>query len=151
MKLELDIQNPNKIQNVPSKADFTTWVKATLGNEIAEAEMTIRIVDETESRHLNYNYRKKNKATNVMSFPVDAMNENEDDILVLGDLVICAAIVAKEAEEDDKDEIAHWAHLTIHGTLHLLGYDHEREADAKEMEKLETEIMLKLGFKDPYS
>ena len=93
-------------------------------------------------------YRNKNKATNVMSFPVDSINDGDTDIL--GDLVICAAIVVKESQEDNKDEIMHWAHLTIHGFLHLLGCDHETKTDAKKMERLETKIIIDFGFKDPY-
>lgn len=148
MKLELNIQNPNKSKDIPKKKQFTDWMKAALANERDKAEVSLRIVDETESRHLNYNYRKKNKATNVLSFPVQSINGIDSDIL--GDIIMCAPVVKQEIKEDNKDETAHWAHLTVHGVLHLLGYDHVEESDAKEMEALETKILSELGFKDPY-
>ena len=111
-------------------------------------ECTIRIVDEKESTALNEQYRNKQGATNVLSFPFES--PAEIDLNLLGDLVICAPIVIAEAQQQKKSAEQHWTHLIVHGCLHLLGYDHSDEAEADEMEKLECQILMKLGHPDPY-
>jgi len=117
-------------------------------HEHGDAELLIRLVDRQESRELNAQYRHKNKATNVLSFPADL--PEEIGLRLLGDIIICAPIVADEAREQHKTAEAHWAHLTIHGILHLLGHDHQAEEEASEMESLEIRILQSLGFPDPY-
>jgi probable rRNA maturation factor len=112
------------------------------------AELTVRIVDTEESHQLNHDYRGKDKPTNVLSFPFEAPPGMELDLL--GDLIICRQVVEKEAEEQNKPLLAHWAHMVVHGSLHLLGYDHIEDDEAEEMESLETEIMQTMGFEDPY-
>lgn len=112
------------------------------------SEVTIRIVDEAESQQLNHTYRGKDKPTNVLSFPFEAPAGIE--LPLLGDLIICRQVVEREAQEQEKPLLAHWAHMVVHGSLHLLGYDHIEDAEAEEMESIETEIMLALGYDDPY-
>ena len=110
--------------------------------------MTVRIVDEAESNELNLTYRGKDKPTNVLSFPFEAPPGLE--LPLLGDLVICRQVVEREAQEQGKPLMAHWAHMVVHGSLHLLGYDHIEDEEAEEMEALERDIMQELGFADPY-
>ena len=147
MTIELAVQRATRHAPLPSDADFALWAGAAL-RERPAAELTVRLVDETESRALNRQYRGKDAATNVLSFPAGLPAEIGIDLL--GDVVICAPRVAVEAHEQGKAEQAHWAHLTIHGVLHLLGYDHEQAADAAIMEGLEVELLESLGFSDPY-
>ncbi|HEB57503.1 MAG TPA: rRNA maturation RNase YbeY [Gammaproteobacteria bacterium] len=133
----------------PSEADIQHWVEVALKHEQQDnIELTLRIVDEAESAALNYQYRDKDYATNVLSFTYDIPAEVE--INLLGDLVICAPIVQREAAEQDKSEQAHWAHMIIHGLLHLLGFDHLNEQDADKMEAHEIAILAALKFPDPY-
>ncbi|WP_386698424.1 rRNA maturation RNase YbeY [Lonepinella sp. MS14436] len=146
--VDLQIATENQ-QNLPTLAQFSHWATQAVRAESLEPEMTIRIVDEAESHELNLRYRGKDRPTNVLSFPFECPDEVE--LPLLGDLVICRQIVEKEAIEQGKPLIAHWAHLVVHGSLHLLGYDHIEQDEAEEMESLETEIMLGLGFEDPYS
>ncbi|OOS00565.1 rRNA maturation RNase YbeY [Haemophilus paracuniculus] len=139
--------------NLPSLKQFTLWVQTALAMEaetddFPETEITIRLVDEAESHELNLTYRGKDKPTNVLSFPFEVPEGIE--LPLLGDLVICRQVVEKEADEQQKTLTAHYAHLSVHGTLHLLGYDHLTDEEAEEMESLETAIMQKLGFDDPY-
>ncbi|EEP91625.1 metalloprotease [Yersinia kristensenii ATCC 33638] len=112
------------------------------------SEVTIRVVDEAESHELNLTYRGKDKPTNVLSFPFEAPPEIE--LPLLGDLIICRQVVEQEAVEQEKALLAHWAHMVVHGSLHLLGYDHIVDDEAEEMESIETEIMQNLGYPDPY-
>lgn len=125
------------------RATVARWVRAAL---LADAELTLRFVDEEEGRTLNRTYRQKDYATNVLTF---AYAESEEDP-VAGDLILCCPVVEKEAAQQDKPLDAHYAHLIVHGTLHAQGYDHEDEREAEEMEAVETEIMQALGFSDPY-
>ncbi|WP_099612080.1 rRNA maturation RNase YbeY [Vibrio fujianensis] len=149
MSIELDLQIAvENEQNLPSFEDFSNWLTAAIMPFQHQAEVTIRIVDQAESHQLNLDYRGKDKPTNVLSFPFEAPPEVELDLL--GDLVICQPVVEQEAIEQEKPLIAHWAHMVVHGSLHLLGYDHIDDQDADEMEALETEIMQKMGFNDPY-
>ena len=125
------------------------WATAALRNERETAELSVRIVDEQESAALNQQYRGKSGATNVLSFPFDAVTP--EPLPILGDLVICAPVVIREAQQQNKPAEAHWAHMCVHGVLHLLGYDHAGDSDAQVMETLETTILLDMGFPAPYS
>ncbi|HPF57976.1 MAG TPA: rRNA maturation RNase YbeY [Candidatus Competibacteraceae bacterium] len=149
MTLELDLQIALEIPGLPSDADFQHWAKAALtgAGYQKDAEMTIRVVNEAEITALNETYRHKQGPTNVLSFPFEAPSNIESALL--GDIVICAPVVLREAIRQEKHPAAHWAHLTIHGVLHLLGYDHD-EAQAEIMESLETRILSDLGYADPY-
>lgn len=136
-------------RGLPSEQDFQRWLDGTILSFQADSEVTIRVVDIEESHQLNHTYRGMDKPTNVLSFPFDAPPEVE--LPLLGDLIICRQVVEKEAEEQNKILFAHWAHMVVHGGLHLLGYDHINDVDAEEMESLETEIMQALGYPDPYA
>ncbi len=133
---------------VPAEEDFETWASAALTGRRDKAQLSIRIVAEEEGTRLNETYRGRKGATNVLSFPFDGLPGV--DLPLLGDIVICAPVVARQAGEQHKSPRAHWAHMVVHGTLHLLGHDHAREAEALEMERLEREILAGLGFNDPY-
>jgi probable rRNA maturation factor len=146
--IDLDLQIATEAPDLPSEDDIRRWVEAAVGDAMAEAQLTVRIVDEAEIRELNATYRGKDYATNVLSFPFEA--PPGVDIPLLGDIVVCAAVVAREAAEQEKPLQAHWAHMVIHGTLHLLGYDHIEEADAEEMEGLEIRLLADLGYANPY-
>ncbi|MGC7590524.1 rRNA maturation RNase YbeY [Bisgaard Taxon 46] len=145
--IDLQIATENT-ENLPTEAQIQEWANRAVQPELSDVEMTVRIVDEAESHDLNFTYRGKDKPTNVLSFPFECPDEVE--LGLLGDLVICRQVVEKEAEEQGKPLIAHWAHMVVHGSLHLLGYDHIEDDEAEEMESLETEIMQSLGFDDPY-
>jgi len=147
MSIELDIQRASDALDQPDDDSFLRWVGLALGAG-TDRELTIRLVDAEEGRSLNHNYRGKDYATNVLSFPADLPPEL--DLPLLGDLVICVPVVAREATEQQKPLNAHWAHMVIHGCLHLLGYDHIDDADADEMEALERELLAQLGIADPY-
>jgi probable rRNA maturation factor len=147
--LELDLQIASEAERLPSGEDFRRWCSVALQQRTADSELTIRIVDEPEGRELNLRWREKDYATNVLSFPADVPDELLD-IPLLGDLVICAPVVVREALEQDKAADAHWAHLVIHGCLHLLGYDHIEDEEAEEMESLERDLLAELGYPDPY-
>ena len=133
---------------LPTAEEIEQWATAAVQPQSDEVEMTVRIVDEAESHELNLNYRGKDRPTNVLSFPFECPDEVE--LPLLGDLVICRQVVEREAQEQDKPVMAHWAHMVVHGSLHLLGYDHIEDDEAEEMESLETQIMTGLGFADPY-
>jgi probable rRNA maturation factor len=145
----LDLQVATENENgLPQAAQFQRWLDATIPAFQAESEVTIRLVDEAESHELNLTYRGKDKSTNVLSFPFEVPPGIE--LPLLGDLIICRQVVEREAEEQGKPLEAHWAHMVVHGSLHLLGYDHIEDEEAEEMESLETEIMLALNYDDPY-
>ena len=135
---------------VPAAASFRQWVHAALAGakRRKQAELSIRIVDTVEGRELNRDYRGKDYATNVLSFPTELPPGVQ--LPLIGDLAICAPVVAREAAEQGKPPRHHWAHMTVHGVLHLLGYDHIVDAEAEAMEALETRILAKLGIADPY-
>jgi len=133
---------------LPDESQFQGWLNAVISQFQEEAEVTVRLVDIAESNELNLTYRGKDKPTNVLSFPFEAPPGIE--LPLLGDLVICRQVVEQEAQEQEKPLEAHWAHMVVHGSLHLLGYDHIEDDEAEEMEALETEIMLALGYADPY-
>ena len=140
-ELSLAVQYASTARNLPTRAQLRRWVKAAVQRDV---RITLRIVDKAEGRELNKNYRGKDYATNVLTFVYD------DDESLSGDVVICAPVVEKEAHEQHKDLLAHYAHLAVHAALHLQGYDHENETDAAKMEALETRLMLKLRYPDPY-
>ena len=146
---ELDLQIAyDGGDSLPASAQFERWVEAALAGRREEAELTVRIVDEVESAELNSTYRGKEGPTNVLSFPFETPPGVE--LPLLGDIVICAPVVARQAQEQGKSAEAHWAHMVVHGCLHLLGYDHIEEAEALEMENLEKEILTGLGYGNPY-
>lgn len=147
MTLTLDIQRACQDGTVPSDELLADWASAAWRGE-GDTEVTIRCVDAAESQALNAQYRQKDRPTNVLSFPFEA--PMEVDVGLLGDLVICAPMVAAEAREQDKTLEAHWAHMVVHGMLHLQGYDHIDTNEAERMEALETDIMAALGFANPY-
>ena len=140
-------------KGIPAAVSFRKWVAAALNGRIRNADLAIRIVDSKEGRALNLHYRGKDYPTNVLSFPAELPEGLPKDIKLplLGDLVICAPVVEREAREQGKSLAAHYAHLTVHGCLHLLGWDHEDSVEAEAMEQLEREILAELGIPDPYS
>jgi len=148
---ELDVQYAVVVTDLPSVDQLQLWVDHALNfiNEVQDSpELTLRIVDETEGRELNHQWRNRDYATNVLSFPFDC--PPEVPLNLLGDIVICAPVVAREAQEQHKLLQAHWAHLVIHGVLHLLGYDHLTDDEAQEMEALEIAILQQLNYSNPY-
>jgi probable rRNA maturation factor len=148
--LLVDRQVAIEADGLPDQPDLEAWVSHVLVRHAGEDrhELTIRFVDEAESRILNRDYRGKDAPTNVLSFPFEGPPGIE--LPLLGDLVICHPVVIREALEQDKSPLAHYAHMVIHGTLHLLGHDHIETLDAEAMETLETEILAVLGIPDPY-
>jgi len=140
-RLDLSLQYACNRAGLPLRADFVRWARAALAGG---GQITIRLVDADEGRALNSEYRGKDYATNVLSFPYDT------EPVVTGDLVICPAVVAREAVEQNKPLAAHYAHLTVHGMLHLQGRDHDNDEDALAMEDEEREILAALGYPDPY-
>jgi probable rRNA maturation factor len=148
-RLELDVSYAAKRPWAPRHAQFRRWTAAALADSPRSAAVSIRVVGLARSRSLNRRYRGKDKPTNVLSFA--GAGRLPDGRELLGELVICAPVVAWEARAQRKTRDAHWAHLTIHGVLHLLGYDHERTGEARKMEKVEVQILDRLGFSDPYA
>jgi probable rRNA maturation factor len=148
--LQLHVSYASGRRGVPASASFNQWVEAALrgARRRKPSELAIRIVDAEEGQALNRDYRGKDYATNVLSFPAELPPELK--LPLIGDLAICAPVVAREALEQGKSARDHWAHLTVHGVLHLLGYDHIVEAEAQTMEALETRILAGLGIADPY-
>lgn len=146
--LEIEIQRATTSTTTPADEQFQKWVEAALSGIKEEAILAIRIVDSEEGQQINRQYRDKDYATNVLSFPADLPDGIADT--QLGDLLICAPVVASEAKQQGKKEADHWAHLTVHGVLHLLGYDHENDVEAVEMETLEIQVLKSLGIENPY-
>ena len=154
MNISVDLQIACQVDSVPQEAEVQAWLEQALqtGNPNASkrCDVSVRIVDEDESRQLNKQYRQQNRATNVLAFPAEVVGVPKDEAELLGDLVICGPLVEQEAEEQGKSPASHWGHLLIHGMLHLLGYDHETESQAAEMETMERKILADRGFEDPY-
>ncbi len=152
--VDLDLQLASELTDLPTLAQLTLWSRHAIQvqdkkDEEQAKELTIRVVDEAESQELNGTYRGKEKPTNVLSFPFEAPEHIE--LSLLGDLVICAPVVEREASEQKKSLEAHWAHMVIHGVLHLQGYDHVNDTDAEVMEGLEIAILNALGYNNPYA
>lgn len=151
--LHLDLQLKSRAAHIPSARLLTRWINAALAGRVdagRPVELTLRIVGPTEMRTLNREYRDKDYATNVLSFPFDMPADVELPVRVLGDIVLCAQTVQREAREQEKDIRAHWAHLVVHGVLHLLGLDHMNKRDAARMEGVEIAVLSALGIPDPY-
>lgn len=148
LQLALDESHPPAV-TLPSEAQINSWALAALGNERGAVELVVRMVEPAESAALNGRYRNKPSPTNVLSFPFETP-DGMAPLPLLGDLVICATVVAREAAEQHKPWQAHWAHMIIHGVLHLRGYDHIEDDDAEAMEKLEIELLASLGYNNPY-
>jgi probable rRNA maturation factor len=149
VNLCLDIQRASGTAGTPDDASFERWVRAALAGRRAEAELSLRLVDEAEMTELNGTYRDRHYATNVLSFPADLPPELQ--LPLLGDIAICAPVVEREAAEQGKPAEAHWAHMVVHGTLHLLGYDHIEDDEAAVMEALERAVLAALAYPDPYN
>jgi len=147
MSIELELQVASEQQDVPSQHQFVEWVGAIPVQD--NYEVVIRVVDEDEMRTLNRQYRHQDKSTNVLSFPAELPDIVDDPLL--GDVIICATVVRREALEQHKCPTGHWAHMVVHGILHLQGYDHVDSADANIMEQLEIQILQTLGINNPYT
>ncbi|MBV35274.1 MAG: rRNA maturation RNase YbeY [Rickettsiales bacterium] len=163
--LDLELQIATNAKGLPQEAQFSAWAQAAVSkvlNNQKPTALTIRIVSSDESQELNHQFRGKNRPTNVLSFPFELPEDLPPELMqellqemlpeekVLGDLAICAEVVAKEAEQQGKKLEDHWAHMVIHGCLHLLGYDHIKDEEAEIMEALEAEILAELGINNPY-
>jgi probable rRNA maturation factor len=148
MTLRIAVQVVGSRSGLPEVARLRHWARAALAGRRRDAELAIRIVDAAESRALNRRYRGKDKPTNVLAFPAELPPELQ--LPLLGDLVICREVVEAEAAAQAKPLDAHWAHMVVHGTLHLVGYDHQTAGEAATMETLEAEILAELGWPNPY-
>lgn len=156
----MELQRACEVDSIPEPAEIQRWIEAAVDasgrrcDDGRDCEIVVRIVGEEESRDLNNRYRRKDSATNVLAFPASEQpvpGLPAEPRRALGDLAICGPVVEREALEQGKPVDSHWGHLLIHGTLHLLGYDHQTEAQAAEMERLEVRIMAHRGFGDPYA
>ncbi|HIJ21948.1 MAG: rRNA maturation RNase YbeY [Gammaproteobacteria bacterium] len=151
--MELVLQRATEVDGLPDVTAFTKWAEmalASMGVTVA-GELVVRVVDEMESAELNQQYRHKSGATNVLSFPFEVPPGVPLEELPLGDLVVCAPVIQREAREQDKTEGAHWAHMVVHGVLHLLGLDHIDPQQAVVMEEKEVGILKQLGISNPYA
>jgi len=148
MPIEVDVQYATDLPDLPDQSQLKLWAETALKDLRENAELTIRIVDEDEGTQLNEQWRKSQGPTNVLSFSHEGEAEIAPDLL--GDIVICAPVVAREAKEQNKDIDAHWAHMVIHGVLHLNGFDHIKPEDADRMESLEIKILEELNYNNPY-
>ena len=151
MELELDLDIADNLQQVPTEEQFRGWITQALtagGYNKDSVELSVMVVSETVSQTLNDQYRGKNKPTNVLSFPAEIPEFVESELI--GDMVICAPLVQKEAEQQNKSLQDHWAHLTVHGCLHLLGFDHIEDEEAEQMEAIEIKVLQQLGIANPY-
>lgn len=144
----LDFQIVSQSKQLPGKEQFQLWVDAVLTDGSQDSEIVIRIVDEAEMIQFNEQYRNKKGSTNILSFPFDP--PEEADSCLLGDLLVCAPIVELEAQQQNKILTHHWAHMIVHGVLHLIGYDHINDLDADEMESLEIKILKSIKIDNPY-
>ncbi|HFC8517384.1 rRNA maturation RNase YbeY [Neisseria weaveri] len=152
-RFSLHFDNRSSMADIPAEQDFYRWIWHTLKNTYRRADISLLLLDEEEARSYNRDYRGKDYATNVLSFALDegeAMFDLQISDGLHGDLIICPQIVAKEAAEQGKIPTQHFAHLTIHGTLHLMGYDHIEDGEAEEMETLEIQLLNQLGYPNPY-
>jgi len=150
MSTDVEVQYASEEPQLPSEAQIKNWVETSLQRYSQRFSLCIRIVDSDESQNLNNQYRGKDKPTNVLSFSFDMPECVDAETEILGDLVVCASIVADEAKEQNKALFDHWAHMIVHGVLHLLGFDHIKDSEALEMEQLERDILAVLSIADPY-
>lgn len=150
MKFSVHIQNDHEFDNIPDRFSLQRWVSETLEDHRHAAELCVRFVSEIESAELNFHYRQHNKPTNVLSFPVELPAGVDIDNHYIGDIALCPMLINQQAKDYGIDSEEHWAHLIVHGVLHLLGYDHIDEQQAREMESLEINILQRLGFSNPY-
>jgi probable rRNA maturation factor len=148
MAIDVHLESAWRGGEVPDDDSFARWATAALGPFRGTGELAIRVVDQDEGAALNKRYRHGNAATNVLSFPAEL--PPDIDLPLIGDLVICGPVVVTEASAQGKPVESHWAHLTIHGVLHLIGFDHQTDAEAREMEGLETATLIDLGYAEPY-
>ena len=149
MTAVLDFQVDSQNSFIPTENELQTWLDIVFDDQsVGEQEVTIRVVTQQESQQLNRDYRGKDSPTNVLSFPFEPPPGIEMNLL--GDLVICADIVEQEANQQNKPILHHWAHMVVHGTLHLLGFDHIEDQEAQQMENLEIALLAKLAIDDPY-
>ena len=148
LELDLSVGYGVPRRGVPAPASFRRWVVAALSTRLHRADLAIRVVGEKEGRALNRHYRGKDYATNVLSFPAEL--PEGVTLPVLGDIVLCAPVIDREAREQGKLHTAHWAHMTVHGVLHLLGFDHDDPLEAEAMENLERDVLASLHIADPY-
>ena len=148
-KTVVDIQRAENIAEIPTDDDIKAWVRPVVEHQKCPASISVRIVHEDEIKTLNSQYRNRPEATNVLSFPCDL--KDESGLRLLGDIIVCAEIVNREAREQQKTPLHHWAHMIIHGLLHLFGYDHIEEHQAEAMEKLEVSLLHQVGIPDPYA
>ncbi len=148
LRLALDVQRVSEVADLPADNELRRWARAALADCGGSHGLTLRLVDAAESAELNLQYRHKSGPTNVLSFPFEAPPGVQSRLL--GDLVLCAEVVQREAREQQKSPTAHWAHMIVHGVLHLRGYDHIDAAQAQAMEALEIDILARLGFPNPY-
>lgn len=147
--MRLSVQMQLRVKGwAPARAEIATWAALAIGRRARGKQLGVRIVGTAESRRLNVRYRGRDRATNVLSFPAAPLPAGPEQ--PLGDLVICPAVLRGEAREQGKSLKAHWAHLVVHGALHLIGYDHERPAEASRMERREVAVLRRLGFSNPY-
>jgi len=150
-ELEIVVQNASSCEGIPRAESLKRWVRHALGGDRSVA-LTVRVVDEPEGADLNERYRHGQGATNVLAFPAEAPDlPPTDELPLLGDLVICAPVLEREAAAQGKSLDAHWAHIAIHGALHLVGFAHDVATDAEAMEAREIELLAALGFGDPYA
>jgi probable rRNA maturation factor len=152
MQVDLEVQRVSASESIPDDQQFQLWTETVLAGRGTEFSLNIRVADEDEAQRFNLEYRGKDYATNVLSFPAELPEGLPQELRQsqLGDLLICSPVVKREAAEQRRAEADHWAHLVIHGVLHLLGYDHEEASEAEMMESLEIEILASLGVSDPY-
>ena len=151
----VDVQVACDDPEIPEPTEIAGWIRAAIAaagtTRTGPAEVSVRIVDAAEIQALNASYRRQDRPTNVLSFPAEGAVQPGDEPLLLGDVVVCAPVVRAEAEEQGKSLANHWAHMLVHGTLHLLGYDHEADSDAARMEGLEATILEAHGIANPYA
>jgi probable rRNA maturation factor len=154
VRVSVDLQIACPVDSIPPETEVREWLEQTFQagrpDAAGTSEVSVRIVDEIESRELNKQYRQQDKSTNVLAFPASVIGLPKDAGELLGDLVICAPLVEQEAREQGKSASGHWGHLLVHGMLHLLGYDHETSSQAAEMESMEKRILADRGVDDPY-
>ena len=148
--IEIQVAERADSASIPPEKDLSAWADLVLATCEQQGDVCIRLVDEAESRALNLQYRGKDAATNVLSFPAELVLPEEAGLAILGDIVLCTQVIEQQAAEQNKATAAHWAHMIIHGTLHLCGFDHIEAEDAEVMEAKEINMLSELGFDNPY-